>query len=382
MEQKGIHGKRVLFAAGGTGGHIFPALAVNGALRALDASLETQFVCGSRPVEVEIYRKAGIAPRILDVQPLRQGILDRSLGTLRLFKGFVDALLFLRSWKPDRILSQGGYVTAPVLLAARVLGIPYDLQEQNSIPGRTNRWFAKRAGRVYCSFEHAVKSFGNGTGRVSCLYTGMPLRPEAVGKGEKDRQDLRRSFGLDPSLPVLLILGGSQGARHLYERVLDSLYEIDAQEGVKDRFQCLWSTGQQNYDWIADRLAQKPLGRIRVVLRPFIEDMGAAYSMADAAISRAGACSIAELMVNRIPAVLIPLPHSMHDHQRENARQVKNTGAALLLEEADLGNGMLAKTLCGLLFSKERREKMSRIAGTIFPPDAAKKIALDMMKKI
>lgn len=382
MKQERGNRKRILFAAGGTGGHIFPALAVQRAIEEIDGSVETRFICGSRPVEVEIYRRAGMIPVILDVQPLRKGVLSRSHGILHLFKGFMDALMFLRKWNPDLILAQGGYVTAPVLLAARLLGIPYDLQEQNSVPGRTNRWFARRAGMVYCSFEQALTRFGNGSRKIACLYTGMPLRTEVIGKRKKDGEEVKRSFGLDTALPVLLILGGSQGARHLYEQILNCLYEIDSQKGECKNFQCLWSTGQQNLDWIQESLARSPLTGIRVVLRPFIEDMGAAYSIADAAISRAGACSVAELMANRIPTIFIPLPHAVHDHQRENAREAVKTGAALLLEEGELGNGTLVKTLAKVLYSEEKRAEITRTAGRMFPRDAAKIIAREMMKKI
>ena len=375
------HHKRILFAAGGTGGHIFPALAVEKAIMGLDGSVETRFVCGSRPVEVEIYRRSGTAPVILDVQPLRSGFLSRSMGILHLFKGFAEAVVFLRKWKPDRILAQGGYITAPVLLAAGLLGIPYDLQEQNSVPGRTNRWFARRAGTVYCSFEQAIARFGNGSRKIACLYTGMPLRSEAIGTGKK-RVEVCRSFGLDPSLPVLLILGGSQGARHLYEQILNSLYQIDSEKGEYKDFQCLWSTGQQNLEWIRENLVRRPFSRIRVVLRPFIEDMGAAYSIAAAAISRAGACSVAELMANRIPTIFIPLPHAVNDHQRENARAVVKDGAGYFLEEGNLGNGRFAETLGEVLYSEKKRAEMIRAAEKMFPLDAAKIIALEMMKKI
>ena len=380
MKQERGHPKRILFAAGGTGGHIFPALAVNSALHDLDAAVETQFVCGSKPLEREIYRKAGLSPVILDIQPLRNGFLSRSAGVWKLLKGFLHALTFLRVWKPDRILAQGGYVTAPVLLAARVLGIPYDLQEQNSIPGRTNRWFARRAGTVFCSFHQALSMFGNGTGKISCQYTGMPLRPEALGKGRKDEKEARRSFGLDPELPVLLILGGSQGAGHLYEHILNTLYEIDSRPGECQDFQCLWSTGQMNLDWIQEKLTRRPFARIRVVARAFIEDMGAAYSIATAAISRAGACSVAELLANGIPSLFIPLPHSAHDHQRHNALAAMKTGAALLLEEKNLGNGRLAKTIVPLINSEKEREEMARAAVKIFPQDAAIIIAREMIK--
>ncbi len=363
---------KILFAAGGTGGHIFPALAIEKALREIEPHIEAKFVCGSRPVELDLYRRAQIEPFVLNVQHLRSGIISKTTGATKLALAFLKALIFLKRWKPDLIIGQGGYITAPVLLAARLLGIPYDLQEQNSVPGRTNRWFAKKADTVFCSFESAVSRFTNHSKKVNCRVTGLPLRREVL---EGDAERARKRFGLDSSLPVLLAIGGSQGARRLYELLLEALYLLDDKNSCCPPFQCLWSSGKRNLGWIKTKLELHPLEKIRAIPLEFIAAMGDAYAAATVAISRAGAGSVAELMANRIPTIFVPLPHAVRDHQRLNALSAVNAGAAVLLNEKELTPARLADDISDLFISADKRASMARSARSVCSPDAARHIA-------
>jgi UDP-N-acetylglucosamine--N-acetylmuramyl-(pentapeptide) pyrophosphoryl-undecaprenol N-acetylglucosamine transferase len=371
---------KILFAAGGTGGHIYPALAVQKALASLNGRMEYRFICGSRPLETDLYNRSGVKPVILDIPSRKPGVYARFADLFRLVRGFFQAFGFLRKWKPDWIMAQGGYVTAPVLMAARILGIPYDIQEQNTIPGRTNKWFASGAHTIYCSFKDAVSHFTNINPGFRCVYSGMPLRPEAIISNEKNKALIRQGMGLDPTLPLLLILGGSQGASNLYRHLLSALHEID---GIPcPPFQCLWSTGPQNLDWIKGELASKPMNRIRAHVLPYLDDMGKVYSVTDVAVSRAGACSVAELTANRIPTIFVPLPHSKDDHQRYNALAPVKAGAAFLVEENQFVRDTLVWKITDMMSSSERRVKMTEAAGDLMSHDAAETIARDLYKKI
>jgi len=379
MPKKSSQKTRILFAAGGTGGHIFPAIAVRDALLQLDPDVETLFVCGSRPLEIELYRREGVEPLILDLQPLRPGIAGKSCGLLKLVLGFLKALSFLRKWKPDRVMGQGGYATAPVLLAARILRIPYDLQEQNSVPGRTNRWFAAGADRVFCSFRGAVERLRKASPKSHPTCSRMPLRTRIVRKDEKETS--RRFFDLDPPLPVLLVIGGSQGARGLNEKILESLRIMDRDPRGAPPFQCLWSVGERNMNWLEGELRSRPLERIPVKPVAFIQDMGKAYSAADLAVSRAGAGAVFELMACGVPSIFVPLPHAKDDHQKHNAGEAVETGAAILMEEKRLDAESLAFALKDLLENPGKRATMKEAAKGFGSDDAALFIAGQLLKK-
>ena len=374
--------RRILFAAGGTGGHIFPALAVKQSLLEMCPDADVRFICGSRPVEMNLYRREGEEPVVLDVQPLRSGVFSRTVGALRLVKGFMDALIFLRRWRPDRILGQGGYVTTPVLMAARLLGIPYDLQEQNTVPGRANLMFAHGAGTVYCSFHEAVRRFSENNGTIRYRYTGMPLRSAVIKRDGMSAEEARRQFGLEPHLPVLFVIGGSQGAKGLYGLVLDALYCLDEGAGSCPVFQCLWSAGEGNIMWLNQELVKRPMREIRISLHPFIKDMGAAYAAATVAISRSGAGSVAELLANGVPTLFVPLPNSAGGHQEYNAREAVQAGAAMCMDEGDLTAEGLAGAIRDLLESESKRILMENASRIFRHQDAAKIIAEDILKKL
>ncbi|HPB31051.1 MAG TPA: UDP-N-acetylglucosamine--N-acetylmuramyl-(pentapeptide) pyrophosphoryl-undecaprenol N-acetylglucosamine transferase [Candidatus Sumerlaeota bacterium] len=373
--------RKMLFVAGGTGGHIYPALAVGRALGQKHPDVETLYVCGSKTLEVELYRREGVEPHVLDIQPLRSGIVSRVSGAVKLAGGFLSALRLLRSWRPHRVMGQGGYVTAPVLLAARVLGIPCDLQEQNSVPGRANRWFARWAEEIFCSFAEAPPLFPPSF-RSRCVFTGMPLRASAVQRNGASLPESRKVWGLDPDLTTLLVIGGSQGARSLNAHLLKSLRELDCVSKGGGEFQCLWSTGEANYSMMKDALGSEPFSRIRVKLVPFIGDVGSAYASADAVLSRSGACSVAEICANGLPAVFIPLAHAIGNHQKINAMAAEKVGAAMVITEDQLETSALTSALCELLNSRETRERMGRCARMVFPGNAAEIIAEKIYEKL
>lgn len=371
---------KILFVAGGTGGHINPALAVSQALHEINGRVETKFICGSRDVEVSIYRNQGIHPVILDIDSMGSGIPGRAIASLRLLKCILKARRFLKRWRPDRIVGQGGYIIAPVIAAARNLGIPYDLQEQNSVPGKANRFFGKRAERIFCSFEEAVDELRSSGCRSE--YTGMPLRKEAlVDRSLSNRKKAREKRGLHPDWITLLIMGGSQGARGMNECVLKTLEELDHNE-MTPPFQCLWSVGEKNMEELNRRLRQCNLKRIGVKVEPYIRDVVSAFEAADVAVSRAGACSVWEITANHIPAIFIPLPGSKDNHQEKNARKAERTGSAVLMSQQEATDGRLTEVLSQMVDSDFIRKKMARAAVSFNNKNSAEIIAKKILEKL
>ena len=380
-QNKSENRRRLLFVAGGTGGHIYPAVAVRDAILKNSENIEIRFVCGSRPLEKELYRRLGINPVVLKISRIRSGAIGKAVSVWNLMKCSIRAAMFLRSWKPHRVVAFGGYVTAPALSACRIFGTPFDLQEQNSIPGRTNLWFSGGADTIYCSFRKAAEIFRERKSSADCLVTGLPLRSGLNGRSDEDETSSCEKFDLDPDLPVLLITGGSQGARNLYRGLLQVLKNLDKDENIPG-FQCLWSAGKNNFDWLKQDLDKESLNRITVRLFSYIDDMNAAYAAADVAVSRAGAGSVAELMVHRVPTVFVPLPYAIGNHQKLNAEEAVELDAALIVEEGKDFEERLEHALRTLLKKGERREKMSSAAENFAGKDAAELIAKNLQKKV
>lgn len=350
---------RVMIAAGGTGGHVFPALAVAGEIRRIEPETAITFV--GRPEGIERREFAREGDRYLAVRARR---LPRhpGLATLAAFGGTVLASgrcvgEFLRR-RPDAALGFGGYVSAPAVLAARLMGIPTAIHEQNAVAGKVNRWLARFVDRVFVSCAESA----GGLPRARTEWCGMPVRPDVVG-----REPRPEAFGLERDRATVFFLGGSQGARRLCDAAADCI-DILADRGF--RFQAILQTGEANRAAVA-------AGRLRMptAVRAFIEDMGNAYACADVVVARAGASSIAEIAANGLPAILVPYPYATEDHQRRNAQPLVDAGAAEMLEDASLDGARLADKLAPFLEDGDVRRRMGAAARNFARPDAAARIA-------
>ena len=353
-------------SGGGTGGHIFPAVAIANALkRRCDA--EILFVGADNRMEMEKVPAAGYQIKGLPVAGFDRRHLLRNFGVLlKLRRSLAMAKKIVRDFKPDIAIGVGGYASGPTLKAAQRAGIPTLLQEQNSYAGVTNKLLAKKADRICTAYDGMERFFP--ADRI--IKTGNPVRSALLEK--RSREDARRSFGLDPAKPTVLVVGGSLGARTLNESVEAGLDSI-ARAGV----QLIWQTGKA----YGDRALKAAEGREGVAATPFISDMASAYAAADLVVSRAGAGSISELELLGKPCILVPSPNVAEDHQTKNARALSDVGAALFVADAEAREKLMPEML-RTVADRPALEAMSEKISRLALPEADERIADEVMRLI
>ncbi len=339
---------RVIISGGGTGGHIFPALSIANALRRRNPQTEILFVGALGRMEMERVPAAGYDIIGLPVAGFDRKRLWRNFSViLKLGKSLARARKIIKDFKPDIAVGVGGYASGPVLKQAQKRGIPTLLQEQNSYAGVTNRMLAKKAGKICVAYEGMERFFPAGT----IVMTGNPVRTDIVNSTISPAE-ARKKSGMNPDKPLVLVVGGSLGARTINEsiaRYLDSITATGAQ--------ILWQTGKLYYDEsrkIAD-------GKTNVKATAFISDMATAYRAADLLVSRAGASTISEIQLLGIPSVLVPSPNVAEDHQRKNAQALADRQAAVMVSDAE-APARLGKTITGLMADSQKRNALGQNA--------------------
>lgn len=333
---------RLLLAGGGTGGHLFPALALAQALQAGDPESRVHFVGTARGIEARILPPLGLPLSTIDIEGVvGRGWRSRLALLPKLLRSLRQSLKILREFDPDVVVGVGGYASAPVLLAALLKKRPTLIHEQNAWPGLTNRLLGPWVDRVCLSFTESDRAFHRGR----TVLTGNPLR-----RGMEDCPPL------PDQRPSLLVFGGSRGARAVNEMVVAALPHLAAWQG---RLQIRHQTGEEDLEWV--RQGYRAAGWEAQVV-PFIDDMAAAYGEAQLVVCRAGATTIAELTVCGRPAVLVPYPHAAADHQTANARALARRGAALMLPQQELTGELLARVVGDLLEDRERLQSMAGAA--------------------
>ncbi len=355
---------RVLFAGGGTGGHLFPAIAIARQVQRLMADAVIEFVGTRYGLEYRMKDDLGYPLRTVSMRGLPRSISPALLAfPFRLIISVIQALAICRRFKPDIVVGTGGYVAAPALIAAALKNIPRAIQEQNSFPGLVTRKMARHVDIVFIAYRRSESYLPAGT---SIKSIGNPIRRELT---EGNRDAAIAHFNLDPNRKTILILGGSQGARRINEAILQSIDHLD------DRIQLLWQCGKRDYKDVAGRLDNKD---IAVSLFPFSNNMELVYAAADLAIARAGALTIAELMACGIPAIFVPFPFAAADHQTHNAREVVDAGAAEMIADADLETIDVLQRAAEIVTS-DRLLLMKQAAIRLGRPDAAEEIAREII---
>lgn len=318
-----MNGAKLLIAAGGTGGHLFPGIAVAQVWKG-----ETVFVGSDRGLERDILKDHGLPHRALSVGRIKgEGVLQKLKTFAGLPKSFFQARDILREEKPDVVLGIGGYSSGPMILAARSLKIPRAILEPNAIPGFTNKRLAPFAQRVFVAFPEAKQFFSSGKTRV----TGTPVRSElhAVGEARKSHGDVF----------TIAVLGGSQGAQALNRAMVDLLPDLKV---AGRKFYVIHQTGGKDETWVREAYAASGIPH---QVGAFLRDMTSVYAKADLVVCRAGASTIAELEATRTPAILVPYPFAADDHQRYNAESLAKTGAAEFLDNRELGTKLKNRIL-------------------------------------
>jgi UDP-N-acetylglucosamine--N-acetylmuramyl-(pentapeptide) pyrophosphoryl-undecaprenol N-acetylglucosamine transferase len=364
--------KQVIFAGGGTGGHLYPALALGAALQELDGDVRVHYVGARRGVEARVLPAQGVAHTLLPLQPIQR---DRIWRNWRLLPAMLQTAAGLaglyRKLRPSLVVGTGGYASGPACLWGVLNGVPVALQEQNSHPGFTTRVLSRWARQVHLGFPEAGALLKPGP-RTEVLSLGNPIRPPAA----VDRVAARAGFGISADAVVLLVVGGSQGARAVNEALLGALQGVASGDlpPRPERLEVLWATGPAHLESVRDRLHGLSLDWVHV--RGYIDSMPEALAAADVAVSRAGAMATAELLAWGRPMLLVPLPTAAADHQTHNARALQEAGAAVMLVERELTPAGLWVEMLALAADDVRRERMREAALLRARPDAAREIAL------
>lgn len=351
---------RVLFAGGGTGGHLYPGIAVADELRRRDPSAAVSFVGTARGLEARVVPALGWPLDVIRSAGLKgksPGALARGLALLPL--SALDAWRVLSSRRPDVVVGVGGYSSGPVLLLAALRGIPTMVMEQNTAPGFTNRQLARFVRAAAVSYDETLRYFP-GTGVV----TGNPVRKEFL-QGLEGAREVRR----DGSEVRVLVVGGSQGARAINDAMVAALPHLAA---AGRALTITHQTGERDLSRVRDGYAA---AGVSATVAPFFHDMNVRMREADVVVARAGASTLAELTVLGRPSVLVPLPTAADDHQRKNARSLADAGAAEVIEERELTGQGLAGRLLALAGDTPRLARMAAAARALGRPDAAARVA-------
>lgn len=345
---------KVIIAGGGTGGHLFPGIAIAEAFRRRSRATEILFVGTERGLEKRVLGPLGFRLRTLDVEGIKgRGLRNKLRAVSKLPGSLLAAWRIVRSFAPDLVVGVGGYSSGPAVLAAALLGIPTAVAEQNAVPGTTNRILGRFADRIFLSFRDDANVFAPRKSRI----TGNPIRSAFLADGDaQERTDGRFS---------VLVFGGSQGARAINAAVLAAL---DGLADIRDALRIVHQTGEREREEV--ERAYRAKGFAAEVL-PFIADMPAAFRAADLVICRAGATSIAELTASGKAAILIPFPFAVADHQTKNARVLAEAGAAEMVRESDLTGECLAGLIRRYRERPGARKEMEERARKLGNPDAA-----------
>lgn len=364
-----MSGHRIIIAGGGTGGHIFPAIAIARALQRLEPDIQLLFAGANGKMEMEKVPNAGYQIKGLDIAGLDRGQWWKNISLpFKIIKSLKQARGIISAFKPDMAVGVGGYSSFPVLRSAQRMGIPTVIQEQNSYAGKSNKILGAKAKKIFVAFDGMEQFFP----ADKLMNLGNPVRDNIVNYHD-NQQEARLKFGLNTQKKTLFITGGSLGAKSISEAVMAGLDEL-----LQHDIQLIWQTGKLFYETVSNAVKGKEKN-IKVV--DFISDMESAYNAADIVISRSGASTIAELCVAGKTVIFIPYPFSAEDHQTKNAMALVNKNAALIVPNAEAGTKLIPKTI-ELFENKELQNILKNNILKLAIKNADEKIASDILKLI
>lgn len=359
---------KVIISGGGTGGHIFPAIAIANALKRMEPNCEILFVGANGRMEMEKVPAAGYQIVGLNIAGIQRGSITKNLSLpFKVIGSVRKAMAIIADFKPDAVVGVGGYASAPLLFAASLKKVPYLIQEQNSYAGVTNKLLGKNASKICVAFDGMEQFFP----AVKILKTGNPVRREAVDVLNKHFAG-SELLKLDPLKKTILVTGGSLGAATLNKSIEKHIQEI-----IDADVQLLWQTGKSYYKGIVERLGADSHPNVRIM--EFVNRMDLAYAAADIIVSRAGAGTIAELCLIKKPVILVPSPNVAEDHQTKNAMALVKNKAALLIADRSAEDTLVTEALA-LLNDKERCSAFSDNIGRMALEDADSIIAGEVLK--
>ncbi len=361
---------KVIISGGGTGGHIFPALAIAHALKKIHPETEILFVGAEGKMEMEKVPAAGYEIIGLPIAGIKRSLsIDNLFFPVKLIKSLSKANSILKSFQPDIAIGVGGYASGPMLFVASMNGIPTLIQEQNSYPGITNKLLSKKATKICVAYEGMDKFFQSS----KIMFTGNPVREDIKDLHNK-KSIAAQYFQLSESIPTLLIVGGSQGARSINKAIYAELEKLN-DSGI----QVLWQTGKSFFAQANDKIKQINSDSIKAF--DFISKMDLAYSLCDLVVARAGASTVSELCIVKKPSILVPLPTAAEDHQTKNCLALVNRNAALLLRDQDAASKLINEAI-SLMNNLSKREDLAKNIAPLARPDAADTIAKEIFSII
>ncbi len=360
---------KVIVSGGGTGGHIFPAIAIANAIKKIKPDTEFLFVGAKGKMEMEKVPAAGFIIEGLWISGLQRRLtIDNLLFPVKVISSVIKSHALIKKFKADVVVGVGGYASGPLLYAATGRGIPALVQEQNSYPGITNKILASRVNTICVAYDGMERFFP----KNKLILTGNPVRQDLLNlHGLKPAA--AAFFNLKDGIKTVLVIGGSLGARTINESIASGIQKL-MDEGV----QVLWQTGK-SYISEAKAISEKYPDRLRVF--DFVTRMDYAYAIADVVVSRAGATSISELCVVHKPCILVPSPNVSEDHQTKNSMAMVNQDAAMHVKDSE-ARATLVSTLLALLHDESRMQSLTTNIARLGKPDAAERIALEVLKLV
>jgi UDP-N-acetylglucosamine--N-acetylmuramyl-(pentapeptide) pyrophosphoryl-undecaprenol N-acetylglucosamine transferase len=363
---------KVIIAGGGTGGHLYPGIAVAGEFRSRDSSSDIVFVGTEHGIEAKVIPREGYQIRFLKAEGIVGKSFFKKIRALFIFVFSIrNSFKILRSVKPDIVIGVGGYASVGMALAAYLKGIPTMILEQNSVPGAANKFLGRFADAIAVTYQESVSAFP----KHNTYLTGNPVRKQILRRDENEAYSV---FPLEKGRFTIFVFGGSSGARSINNAVVEALnYLLDLRQNI----QFLHQTGEKDYETVRD--AYRRLGFNGIVV-PFIYQMSEAYTISDMIVCRAGATTLSEITAIGKPALLIPYPYAAANHQEYNARKLEDMGAVKMILDRELKGEILADALRRLYADEQMRKDMQKAALAFGRTDAAEKIvdiAMSLIKK-
>ena len=364
--------KRIILSGGGTGGHIYPAVSVAEALKKrFGEDVEILFVGAEGKMEMTLVPNLGYNIKGLKIVGLQRYFTWKNFALpYYMLRSLAQARRIIKEFKPDVVAGFGGYASAPIVYVAQMMGVPTIIQEQNSYAGLVNKIVGGRTKSICVAYEGMERFFD----KDKIVLTGNPLR-SAFGSKQIDREAAFAHYGLKEGMPTILVVGGSLGTRTLNNMMKSWIVTLGGEAPV----QVIWQTGRFYEKEMREFFAHYPTKNISLV--PFIDRMDYAYEVADVVISRSGACTVSELCLAKKPTLFVPSPNVAEDHQTKNAKALVDKGAAMMVSDAEATDCGIATAL-KMVADEELLEKLSKNIAKLATPDAAERVADEIVKQI
>jgi len=352
---------RVIIAAAGTGGHINPGIAIANKIKKEKPNSEIIFVGTTRGLENDLVPRAGYELKTIEAYGMSKKLtIENIKRTIKTIQGLSQARKIVKEFKPDIVIGTGGYICGATIMAAKKYKIPTMLHESNAFPGRAVKMLSKKVDTIMVGFEDAKTRLPNAK---NIVLTGTPTKIEKVNWTKEKKEEIKKKHGFSSNQPIILVIGGSQGAKAINEALMQIL-----DSNMNKKYQIMWAAGPAQYDIIKKQLEEKgkDVDNIKnTKIMPYIYDMQEAMNLADIVVARSGAMTITEVSKLGKPAIFIPLPNVSQNHQEYNAKVLADIGAAKIIKNQELNGDILNKTILQMLKDEENLIQMGKIATSI-----------------